>query len=272
MNFYKIYTILLLVLVMMFNSSAYAINRVDNPVTVDSRIKTFVYSNNEIYNVVFNYGYHSYIEFSKGETIKMLAMGNTVSWKVKPVGNKLFIMPLEKNGRTNMLIETNKGRSYAFDLICRSANESSDDNNDQAGYSDLIDLTYIVRFYYPKTEEDFELNQVKLPDISVPSAVQKIKKHVVIKPNNTSNHYILETKSENQNILPVELFDDGKLTYFKFSNDNQIIPQIFIYNNSEKKVPCKMLLLQNYVIIKGVHKNLYLEYKSESVKITNKKL
>ncbi|MCZ6902351.1 MAG: TrbG/VirB9 family P-type conjugative transfer protein [Rickettsia endosymbiont of Ixodes persulcatus] len=69
----------------MFNGSAYAIDRVNNPITVDSRIKTFVYSNNEIYNVVFNYGYHSYIEFSKGETIKMLAMGNNVGWKVKPV-------------------------------------------------------------------------------------------------------------------------------------------------------------------------------------------
>ncbi|WP_198015092.1 P-type conjugative transfer protein VirB9 [Ehrlichia japonica] len=271
MNFYKIYITLLLVLVMMFNGSAYAINRVDNPITVDSRIKTFVYSNNEIYNVVFNYGYHSYIEFSKGETIKMLAMGNNVGWKVKPVDNKLFIMPLEKNGKTNMLIETNKGRSYAFDLICRSTNESGDDN-DEAGYSELRDLAYIVRFYYPKTEEDFKLEQANLPDISILSTVQDPKKHVVIKPNNTSDHYVINTKSENKKTSPVELFDDGKLTYFKFSNNNQIIPQVYIYNHLNKKIPCKMLLLQDYVIIEGVHKNLYLEYKSESVKITNKKL
>ncbi|WP_395878324.1 P-type conjugative transfer protein VirB9 [Ehrlichia muris] len=269
MNFYKIYITLLSVLAIMFNGSAYAIDRVNNPITVDSRIKTFVYSNNEIYNVVFNYGYHSYIEFSKGETIKMLAMGNNVGWKVKPVDNKLFIMPLEKTGKTNMLIETNKGRSYAFDLICRSTNESSDDN--EAGYSALRDLAYIVRFYYPKTEEDLELKEATLPDISILNTVQKPKKHVVIKPNNTSDHYVVDTKSENNKILPVELFDDTKLTYFKFSNNNQIIPQVYIYNHN-KKVPCKMLLLQDYVIIKGVHKHLYLEYKSESVKITNKKL
>ncbi|CEI85194.1 P-type conjugative transfer protein VirB9 [Ehrlichia minasensis] len=274
MNFYKIYTTLLLALIMiMFHDDAHAINIANNPVTIDSRIKTFVYSNNEIYNVVFNYGYHSYIEFSKGETIKMLAIGDTVSWKVKPVDNKLFIIPLEKNGKTNMLIETSKGRSYAFDLICRSAGETDNDKKDtEAEYSDLRDLAYIVRFYYPKTEEDFDLNKINLPDISIPSNSHKVKKHIVIKPNITSDNYLVNTKLGDQKKLPVELFDDGKLTYFKFANNNQTIPQVFIYNDLGEKVPCKMLLLNNYVIIKGVHKNLHLEYKNESVKITNKKL
>ena len=200
----------------------------------------------------------------------MLAMGDTASWKVKPVDNKLFIIPLEKNGKTNMLIETNKGRSYAFDLICRSESESDDDKQvSEAGYSELRDLAYIVRFYYPKTEEDFELNKVNIPDIYISSEPETITKHVIIKPNLTSNNYTIDTKKK---ISPMELFDDGKLTYFKFENNNQIIPQIFIYDSLGKKIPCKMLLLQNYIIIKGVHKNLYLQYKDESVNITNKKL
>ena len=267
MSFYKIYITLLLILVTA-NSTAYAASINNNPVTVDSRIKTFVYSNNEIYSVVFNYGYHSYIEFSKGETIKMLAMGDNVSWKVKPVENKLFIMPLEKNGKTNMLIETNKGRTYAFDLICRSESETDDKQANDPGYSELRDLAYIVRFFYPKTEQDFELNKVNIPDIYV-SSEPETTKNVVIKPNLTSNNYVVD---KNKKISPTELFDDGNLTYFKFANNNQTIPQIFIYDNLGKIVPCKMLLLQNYIIIKGVHKNLYLQHKDESVKITNKKL
>ncbi|MGN7618878.1 MAG: TrbG/VirB9 family P-type conjugative transfer protein [Ehrlichia sp.] len=174
MSFYKIYTLLLILVTT--SGSAYAMSTHNNPVTVDSRIKTFVYSNNEIYNVVFNYGYHSYIEFSKGETIKMLAMGDNVSWKVKPVDNKLFIIPLEKRGKTNLLIETNKGRSYAFDLICLSESESDDGKKvSYPGYSELRDLAYIVRFYYPKTDEDFELSNSNVPDIHVLSKTKKTK-------------------------------------------------------------------------------------------------
>ncbi|MGN7618877.1 MAG: TrbG/VirB9 family P-type conjugative transfer protein [Ehrlichia sp.] len=89
-----------------------------------------------------------------------------------------------------------------------------------------------------------------------------------MKPNLTSNNYVGD---KTKKIFPTELFDDGRLTYFKFSNNNQIIPQIFTYDDLGKIVPCKMLLLQNYIIIKGVHKNLYLQYKDESVKIINKK-
>ncbi|KYW89035.1 P-type conjugative transfer protein VirB9 [Ehrlichia ruminantium] len=266
MNFYKIFIILLALVTV--SNSAYAVNENNNPIAIDSRIKTFIYSNNEVYDVVFNYGYHSYIEFSKGETIKMLAMGDTASWKVRPIGNKLFIMPLEKNGKTNMLIETSKGRSYAFDLICRSENNSNNDKKENdAGYSELRDLAYIVRFYYPKTEEEFELNKIKVPDISIPKS-----NNVIIKPNSTKHNYTIDNQIEDNKISPVELFDDGKLTYFKFANNNKIIPQIFTYNNSGQKVPCKMLLLQNYVIIKGVHKNLYIQYKNEFINITNKHL
>ena len=198
----------------------------------------------------------------------MLAMGDTASWKVRPIGNKLFIIPLEKNGKTNMLIETSKGRSYAFDLICRSEDDSNNDKKEpNSEYSELRDLAYIVRFYYPKTEEEFELNKIKLPDVSVPKF-----SNITIMPNSTKHNYTIDNSTGDNKISPVELFDDGKLTYFKFANNNQIIPQIFAYNSSGKKVPCKMLLLQNYVIIKGVHKNLYIQHKNTSINITNKHL
>ncbi|KJV69359.1 P-type conjugative transfer protein VirB9 [Candidatus Neoehrlichia procyonis] len=269
MNFYKICLILLTLIIMIINKTQ-VLAHSNSPISIDSRIKTFVYSQNEIFTVVFNYGYHSYIEFSKGETIKVIAMGNSTSWKVKPVDNKLFIMPLEKNGKTNMLIETNKGRSYAFDLICRSTDTKTLNASLNTDYSELRDLAYIVRFYYPKTEDEFDLNNIKVSTVSYKKN-SNVTNSVKITPNSTRYNYIYDKSSSNP-MIPHELFDDGFLTYFKFANNNKIIPKIFIKNKLGQEIPCKMLLLQNYVIIKGVHKTLYLKHNKDAFLITNKTL
>ncbi|AAV87107.1 hypothetical protein U370_04940 [Anaplasma marginale str. Dawn] len=245
------------------------------PVSVDSRIKTFVYSPNEIFTVVFNHGYHSFIEFSKGETIKVMAMGDSVHWKVKPVDNKLFIMPLEREGKTNMLVETNKGRSYAFDLVSKSAGP------DAAGYkevadelgrvdSPLLDMAYVVRFYYPDNNREFDLKGAGLADLSAPSLAKNPNSgEVTVRPNATGKNYVYSASSADATIVPVKTFDDGALTYFQFYDNNKVIPKVFSVGRHGKKVPCRMLLLKGYVIIEGVHKRLYLDYGKSGVEVVN---
>ena len=39
----------------------------DFPVTTDSRIKTIVFNENEVYQLKFHYGFQSFIEFSEDE-------------------------------------------------------------------------------------------------------------------------------------------------------------------------------------------------------------
>ncbi|MGN7678408.1 MAG: P-type conjugative transfer protein VirB9 [Anaplasma sp.] len=284
MNFYKSLVALSTVLAVVFagdSTRAIAAGR-DAPISVDSRIKTFVYSPNEIFTVVFNYGYHSYIEFSKGETIKVMAMGDSTHWKVKPVDNKLFIMPLEREGTTNMLVETNKGRSYAFDLVSRSspsgtAGAAVAQGTDAIGMagSPLSDLAYVVRFYYPDSNREFDLLNVDVLDLSAPSLVRSPAKtgEVTIKPNGTSKNYEFSASSAEEQIVPVMTFDDGLLTYFRFHENNKVIPKIFsVGRHGKKKVPCRMLLLNGYVIIEGVHKELHLDYGNSSVGVVNKVL
>ena len=109
----------------------------DLAITTDSRIKTYVYNPNEIYLLVVHTGFQSHIEFAKGENIQTISMGDSYSWKITPLENRLFIKPLEKNIRTNMTILTNR-RTYQFDIVARDL-EGEDDK----------DLVYVVRFYYP---------------------------------------------------------------------------------------------------------------------------
>ena len=106
------------------------------PLTVDNRIKTYVYNTNEVYLLLVHFGYQSHIEFAKGEEIATISLGDSYAWSLTPLDNRLFIKAMEKNIRTNMTIITNK-RTYQFDLVSK---ELGDDNQ----------LVYVVRFFYPR--------------------------------------------------------------------------------------------------------------------------
>ena len=118
------------------SSIAYCFDE-DLSITTDSRIKTYIYNPNEVYLLVVHYGFQSQIEFSKGEEVKTISLGDSYAWKITPLENRLFIKPMEKNIRTNMTILTNK-RSYQFDIVAKELDEEEDQ-----------DLVYVVRFYYP---------------------------------------------------------------------------------------------------------------------------
>jgi type IV secretion system protein VirB9 len=110
----------------------------DIPLTTDSRIKTYVYSPNDVYLLVLHYGFQSHIEFGKNENIETITLGDSYAWKITPLGNRLFIKPMERNIRTNMTIITNR-RTYQFDLVAQELEDG-----------DEKDLVYVVRFQYPK--------------------------------------------------------------------------------------------------------------------------
>lgn len=110
----------------------------DIPITTDNRIKTYIYSPNEIYLLVLHFGFQSHIEFSKNEEIQTITLGDSYAWKITPLANRLFIKPLERNIRTNMTIITNK-RTYQFDIVAKELEEGAEK-----------DLVYAIRFYYPK--------------------------------------------------------------------------------------------------------------------------
>lgn len=110
----------------------------DAPLTTDSRIKTYVYSPNEVFLLVLHYGFQSHIEFDKNESVETITLGDSFAWKITPLGNRLFIKPMERNIRTNMTIITNK-RTYQIDLVAKEL-----ENGDEK------DLVYVVRFQYPK--------------------------------------------------------------------------------------------------------------------------
>lgn len=183
----------------MFSGIAHA----ETPIVTDSRIKTFVYNENEVFNIVTHYGYQSNIEFGNSESIQTVSVGDRVGWQIVPAGKRLFVRAMEDNAHTNMTVVTNK-RAYQFDLR-------------EAGTGALLpseELVYVIRFYYPDepgmtppppvvSARDF----APAPAVSVAAPA----------PAYGALNYNY-TFSGTGEATPLKIYDDGQATYFKFAN------------------------------------------------------
>lgn len=118
-------------------STFFSIAQSDIPIATDNRIKTYVYNPNDVYLVLMESGFQTSIEFAKGEKVQTMSLGNSYSWSITPIQNRIFIKPLEDTVRTNMTVITNM-RTYQFDLVSKNPEQSD------------LDIAYVIRFFYPR--------------------------------------------------------------------------------------------------------------------------
>ena len=246
------------------------------PIALDSRIKTYIYSPSEVFPVYGNYMYQSYIEFEPKESIKTIAVGDSVSWNVNPAGRRIFVRPFEKHGRTNMIVITNLN-TYVFDLI-----SEPDDSN----------VMYIVKFVkgdklVPNTNihsgdihsgylDDYESfeneeNEIMLFDESIDDmggdffnvfdrtfddkggkeSLFATRSNVKLNRNYSS--------SGDADIKPLEAFDNTKVTVVRFKSFNEMI-KITSLNDKDQEQAVKVVEFKGYLVIKGVHEVLSFTY------------
>lgn len=250
-----------------FSSSAHAL-----PMAVDSRVRTFVYGENEVFQVGTSYGYQTTIEFAKNETVQTISLGDSVVWQIIPVDNRIFIKPLLEEAHTNMSVITNK-RSYQFEL--------------SALPSDDIKIIYIARFYYP--DRDFELayatsNSIYEEKRNIsnfrPDIASENDETLDFTPNsrkdtspsksslNYNFNYSLEGPDS---IAPIKVFDDGRSTFFKF-RDNMEIPTVAAIdsNRAEKKLSTERV--GDFLRVNGIAREFVLRLGKDKVKVFNDSL
>jgi type IV secretion system protein VirB9 len=215
------------------------------PVAIDSRIKTFIYSENEVFRLVVHYGYQSSIEFADGEEIQTISVGNNYAWQLTPVGRRLFIKPLEENILTNMTIITNK-RVYHLEVQSKLLSYTVDE-----------ELVYVVRFFYP--DKDFDTSKQAV-------LAQEVEPIPTIKPFNFNY-----TLTGPQAIAPVKVFDDGTNTFFKFEDKLQVIPA-FTAKEDGGMLPLEARKRGDYIVVNKVAPEFELALNSNVVNVFNENL
>ena len=163
----------------------------------DARIKTYVFDPAQVYRIIAHFGFVSTIQFAKGERVDSVQLGDHVSWQVDRLkrGDMLSVVPIENGGAyTNMLVTTNR-RVYSFEMTAR-----------HAPYVEDPSLTYLYRFDYPMTAEEFAQSRNHASGIDD-----------VVDRNEGSELNRAYRASGPKRLKPVRMFDDGAKTYLAFA-------------------------------------------------------
>lgn len=222
-----------------------------HPGNADPRIKWVNYDPAQVYRIVGVFRSATQVVFAPDEEIAHVALGDTISWEVAPVGNIIFIKARERAGPTNLIVSTTKGgvtRNYQFELIARTGAISVK----------TPDTFFQVRFHYP-ADEALQAAQAALAQkaqalaVLEAGAIKLALDHGVVEgPHNMK--YQVQGASELQ---PSEISDNGQFTVLRFPNRREI-PAIFVVqpDGSESLVPFDVR--DDFVVIHQIAKQLRL--------------
>jgi type IV secretion system protein VirB9 len=213
----------IILLIVVSNSITLTVNAKELPrsMAVDHRIKTAIYDPDNVTVINAHYGYETQILFGEGESVQNVSIGDSLAWQAIPVTNHLFLKPIAKSV-TDMTVLTNL-HGYNFQL--NSSN--SKDPNAQI---------YELRFIYPDNENTMESQNGNPPLIS------------------QCPYYNGEySYNGDKKLVPIQVFDDGKFTYFKFkSNGNAITPAIFSVDKDRNESLVNYHVSNGFIIVNRV--------------------
>lgn len=191
------------------------------------RIQAVEYSDNLVVKVVGYQNHSTVIEFTKGETLETIHGAAPINWIGAAVENKAFIRP-ENNAKTGTIIITTDKHSYILDLVPAYGKTNSTDRVSKIIFTKASGKT-------TKSTEPIK---------------PEVKRGFAPKVKNIN--YTMEIVNNETDIIPLEVYDDGTFTYFKFPFHSEI-PAIYKGSLGSKKETTVNTHNENdYVVVQGV--------------------
>jgi type IV secretion system protein VirB9 len=241
------------------------------PIITDSRIKTYVYNENDVYRLLTHYGYQLNIEFGPKERIETISVGDRSGWQIIPAGQRLFVRAMEDRAHTNMTVVTSR-RAYQFDLEAVEPTKQ--------GYEELV---YVVRFFYPDEEPRANMGSLTpapsypataaagfspaMPAVApapAPGAMPLSPAPEMAPPVSPPASGMMATGynynytfTGSEQLIPNQIFDDGQMTYFQVM-PGKLPPEVFRVSQDGKEVPLKLESGNQYLTASGVYSRLVL--------------
>jgi type IV secretion system protein VirB9 len=165
----------------------------------DHRIRTVTYNRNDVVQLDTMVGVSTHIELEPGEQYLTHVFGDSRAYAFTKAKNHIFIKPIVEDSNTNLIIVTDR-RTYNFRLsyIGDRSKES----------------VYDLSFSYPDTVAKEQAEKKKQSDIDAAFRQQR---------GRTNLKYSMSGDLE---IAPVNVWDIGDVTYFKFPG-NVDLPLIY---------------------------------------------
>jgi type IV secretion system protein VirB9 len=170
------------------------------PSKFDGRIGYVTYNPADVVTINTTAGVATHISLQEGESYVTHAFGDSEAWSFAMERNHVFIKPKADLADTNLILVTDQ-RTYTFRLVYHA--------------SRTADVVYSMSFHYP---------DVAAKAKAVAAERGAIEAGFASPPANARTNY---TMSGAKAIAPVNVWDDGKFTYFKFP-ENRDLPAIYM--------------------------------------------
>lgn len=166
----------------------------------DSRIRTVIYNPEDVVTVATAAGSATTVRFEDGETYVNHVFGDAAAWSFAEVSQGFAVKPVAERADTNLTVFTDR-RVYVFELKYLAAKDAQS--------------LFLVTFKYPET--------AKAVNVEVAQKAS-IEKAFAAPPTKANLSY---TMSGDKSLAPVNVWDDGTFTFFKF-RPNQDLPSIYM--------------------------------------------
>ncbi len=175
--------------------------------SLDSRVRYVDYNEWQVYSIQTSMRSVLSIEIAPDETIRNVAIGDTVSWEVAPTGNILFVKQREEAKPTNAILTavlpSGALRTYQFEFT------------GEAGDPTMVK----VKFLYPAAEAAKKKAEQEKSRQS--GAIEDIARNAF---SGTPNYRYSITGTTA--FAPSDAWDNGKVTAFRFAGQTEI-PSIY---------------------------------------------
>jgi type IV secretion system protein VirB9 len=199
----------------------------------DNRLRSVVYSADEVYRLRGYAGYQIDLEFEPGEGFVGLGAGDVEALAFVAQDNHLFVKPKAINVHTNLTVLTTR-RSYHFDY-------SVDATPPDPGHRDVI---YVLRFVYVR---------VPAPDPSaVVSSDVALAQAAAARSHNTDYWYCGRAA-----LQPIAAWDDGVHTHLQF-NARAELPALFVRNDDGSESLVNFSVEQSEIVIHRIARQFVL--------------
>lgn len=165
---------------------------------MDARLRYTTYNPDQVYRLDAAIGRACFIQFAEGEQMEKYYTGDSDAWEVGKHANLMAIKPKAETPETNLIVSTNRGRVYVFELAL----------------SERAPM-YGIRFSYPE-ERRKQAKSKRLKEALEQS----------LDPARQGNRNYRYAGSGDTGIQPLEIFDNGSHTFLRFA-EQQRFPAIF---------------------------------------------
>jgi len=196
---------------------------------VDSRIRTALYSGDEVYRLYGFVGYDIELIFEEGEVFEGKGGGDLEGVTIEAFENQVHLKPKAALVATNLVIYTNR-RAYRFDysVSARRPNLSFDE------------VMYAVRFTYPRTKA---VGRERTASEEVDLDLARADEH----RRHNYDYWFCGQPS----IKPIAASDDGIHTRLTFAARSEL-PAIFVRNDDGSESLLNFSLADGDVVIHRV--------------------